>query len=369
MGRGRRERPEFLELVLNEVVLAPGVKGAWLTEINGTPIASAGATAALSAPPDVTAALWLDDGLIIGRRIETGLCSFGGAGRTHRIELKSRPAHFFLFLDRTQVDAEITGDVLLRAAVLAACLVAITGAYLLVRARFKTRQLQADLARAEERSQRHREWALLGAGLAHETKNPLAVVRGLAQQLAEEDASESRHPGYIVEEVDRVVTRIDEFLQFARPVHPHLEAVDIGKLLNDMGALVRVDLAPRQGRLSLDTESVKIVADQGMLRQIILNLLVNAAHAITSNGTITLRSYTAPDQTVAIEVRDDGRGIPAEEIDKVFEPYYTRSPGGTGLGLAIVRRLAELHGWRVEITSAPNTGTTVRITSIAKADE
>jgi signal transduction histidine kinase len=103
-----------------------------------------------------------------------------------------------------------------------------------------------------------------------------------------------------------------------------------------------------------------------MLRQIILNLLVNAAHAIGPGGRIDLRAYAGARGDVTIEVRDNGRGIPPDEIDKVFEPYYTHTPGGTGLGLAIVRRLAELHNWRVEIRSEPEAGTTVRIASIAR---
>jgi signal transduction histidine kinase len=268
------------------------------------------------------------------------------------------------------VDGDIRADRMLRGGIVVATLAAVAVAYLFVRARWGTRQLRTELALTEDRSRRHREWALLGAGLAHETKNPLAVVRGLAQRLVEgggDPADGQRHAGSIVEEVDRVVTRIDAFLQFARPVVPHLEPVDVRQAFEELPRLIETDLAARRGRLTLQAEPLMIRADPRLLRQILLNLLVNAAHAIRDGGSIELRAYAAARGGVCLEVRDDGRGIAAGDIEKVFEPYFTRTPGGTGLGLAIVRRLAEEQGWQVTLESEPERGTTVRITSIAEA--
>ena len=100
------------------------------------------------------------------------------------------------------------------------------------------------------------------------------------------------------------------------------------------------------------------------LFQILLNLLVNASRAVSPGGTVTLLSRRESGGTVAVEVVDDGPGISPEEIEKIFEPYYTQTPGGTGLGLAIVQRLVELHDWRIEVKSGPEGGTTVRIGSM-----
>ncbi len=365
MGRGRRERPDFLQIVLKEVVAVPVVRGAWLTEPDGTLLASTGAAQVIEAPRLVAKTIWLKDGVVVGRRIDTGACSFGR--RRGPLSLESRPAHLFLFLDRTELDREIARDLHLRAGIGAAALVALTGAFLFVRGRLKTRRLRAELAIAEERTQHHRKWAMLGAGLAHETKNPLAVVRGIAQRLLEHSRGETEaaaDAAHIVEEVDRVVARIEEFLQFSRPVEPRFESVDVKAILQDTAALIEADLTYREGHVRIHAEPLIIQADRTMLRQILLNLLVNAAQAIRPGGLITLSAHAGPEGTAILEITDDGTGLPADEIDKIFEPYYTRRPGGTGLGLAIVRRLVEVQGWHVTIASAPDQGTTVRITGI-----
>jgi signal transduction histidine kinase len=103
-----------------------------------------------------------------------------------------------------------------------------------------------------------------------------------------------------------------------------------------------------------------------MLRRILLNLIVNAARAIPEGGWIRLSAAAKGGEGggAVLEVRDNGHGIDDADLDKVFEPYYTRAPGGTGLGLAIVRRLVEAHGWRVELESEKGVGTVVRLVGV-----
>ncbi len=392
MGPRRREVPEFLSGALDEVLQIPQVRGALILGMDGTRIASAGAADSQPLPERIAPVRWTDADLILVRRIDIGGMRLGGrlgagrpagapvppfgpgpAGRGRAAAdeiLESKPADLLLFLDRAETDRRIRGDLLLRAGIAAAAGAAFAGLFLLLQSGRRTRLLRGELAVAETRAEQHREWALLGAGLAHETKNPISVVRGLAQQLADDPAAPDRHRDAahrMVEEIDRVVARVDEFLLFSRPIEPALAPVPLRALFADMAALIEADLAPREGAVAIEAEPLAIMADVGMLRQILLNLLVNAAQAIGARGRICLRAAPAGDGTVAIEVADDGKGIPAEELGKVFQPYYSLRPGGTGLGLAIVRRLVEAHAWQIAIESAIGAGTTVRIAGIRGA--
>jgi signal transduction histidine kinase len=383
MGPRRREVPEFLNGTLNEAMRVANVRGALLVGTDGVIVASAGSATKEATPESLAPTRWTKTDLVIGRRIDIGgppmgrgpgarAPAFGpGSGGRGRAALEdlpdAKPADLYLFLDRTETDRRISGDLVLRAGILATAAAAFAGVFLFVHSGRRTRQLRGELALAETRAVQHREWALLGAGLAHETKNPISVVRGLAQQLADDSAAAARHresAHRMVEEIDRVVARIDEFLQFSRPIEPALVTVPVHALFNDMAALIEADLAPREGEVAIDAEPLAILADVGMLRQILLNLLVNAAQAIGPRGHIRMRTFLADDGAATIEVVDDGKGIPPEELGKIFQPYYSLRPGGTGLGLAIVRRLAEAHGWRAAVESTRDAGTTVRITGI-----
>jgi signal transduction histidine kinase len=106
---------------------------------------------------------------------------------------------------------------------------------------------------------------------------------------------------------------------------------------------------------------IEIRGDAGALEQLLLNLLRNAAQALGSGGSVTIR-VQSHDGSVALEVRDDGSGIPADALDRVFEPMFTTRPDGTGLGLTIARRIAIAHGGQLELESARGQGTTARLT-------
>jgi len=369
MGRGRRQRPDFLGLVLEELISVSKVKGAWVAENDGTLIASTGVVPEMKVYPG---AVWLENGLVVGRSIDLGRHAAGHRGWGVFSEEEPLPAHLQLFLDRAGVDHEIAADLLLRVTIVAVVSLALTGGFLVLRSGRRARRLREDLVIAQDRAQRNREWALLGAGMAHETKTPLSVVRGVAERLIDECDHFPRQKedvGRIVEEVDRVVSRINEFLQFSRPVDPVMKPLELQLLLEEMANLVDADLSSRQGRLVIDVDTITILADRRMLLQILLNLLVNAARAISEGGEIRLSGKRTGENHAVIDIRDNGCGIPASEVEKVFEPYYTRSSGGTGLGLAIVSRLAQAHGWKVEISSKENVGTCVRLSGILRSKD
>jgi len=368
MCRGMRQQPENVQSLLAEMAAIPGVLGMWVTEAEGTVIASRHEGAfELPSPSDFSEVSWLDPGLLVGKRADLGDSYPVMSEGLCRFPTPDRPTYLFVLADRASTDRAIAKDLRLRAGILAAGTAAALGAFLLLGARMRTRRLLTELAVSEERSRRNREWALLGAGLAHETKNPLAFVRGAAQDLVENGSDRDKRVAraqQIVDEVDRVVARMNEFLQYSRPVEPSLADVGLEPVFREVGGLLEADLLPSHGRLEVAPTSISVHADPDMLRRILLNLLVNAARALREGGTIRLSARTEGRDTASIEVQDDGCGIAKADLDRVFQPYYTRAPGGTGLGLAIVRRLVEAHGWRIELESEEGVGTVARILGV-----
>lgn len=363
MGRGRRQRVEFVEAILEEATKVPGVRGIWLATLAGDVVASAGGDRDLPALAR-GGANWSEEDILVGRVADLADCLMEGRGPPQASIARDAPMALYVSLDRAPVDREIAAHLRLRVVVQAVAGLAGLGAFLLIRGRRRTRTLRTELAVARERERIHRQQAALGAGLAHETKNPLSVVRGIAERLAEGGcggAGCAERARDIVDEVDRVVARINEFLHYSRPLEPKPEPVAVRPLLDAMARLIAPDLEPHGGRVAIEAPDVTVRADHSMLRQILLNLLVNAARHGRADGTIRLSARPEADGTLTLEVADDGPGVPQGERERIFEPYYTRSPGGTGLGLAIVRRLAELNGWTVAVSGESGRGAEFRV--------
>jgi signal transduction histidine kinase len=222
----------------------------------------------------------------------------------------------------------------------------------LVEARGRSRVFEAEA--------RHlRELGQAAAGLAHETRNPLGLIRGWTQRLAESaDAGSPRqtHAQAIIEECDRVTARINQFLAFARPCEPHLQAVNIGQLLEELAMIMQPDLDSHQLVLhsEVQPDASTVQADYELLRQVLFNLLQNAVHFSPDQNTIDVTATRASSQHVVVRVADRGPGVDQEAVESLFTPYFTTRPNGTGLGLAIVRHIATLHDW--EVTYRPRAG-------------
>lgn len=197
-----------------------------------------------------------------------------------------------------------------------------------------------------------RELSQAAAGLAHETRNPLGLVRGWTQRLARsgaDDPHREEHAQAVIEECDRITARINQFLAFARPRTPKMEPVDLNELTAELSAIVQPDLEVKGLTLSreLPAEARRVSADRELLRQALFNLLQNAIHFSPQNGKIVLRSVKGHGGLRRLEVADSGPGVPTDQVESLFTPYFTTRPDGTGLGLAIVRQIATLHGWEV----------------------
>ncbi|MBN9517493.1 hypothetical protein J0H58_03085 [bacterium] len=211
----------------------------------------------------------------------------------------------------------------------------------------------------------------LAASVAHELNNPLATISLHVESLVEEappTGSAAGRLAVVAQEVDRMAGLVANLLQFSRPSRQQISSLDLNEELDRTLDIVLHFL--RRGRVTVAREYALdlplIHADRQHLRQIFLNLLMNAGDAMPGGGTITARTAVAAlrgKPAVAVEIADTGSGIAPEHLARVQEPFFTTKPEGkgTGLGLAICRRIVGEHHGTLDLGSAVGRGTTVRI--------
>jgi two-component system sensor histidine kinase PilS (NtrC family) len=219
-----------------------------------------------------------------------------------------------------------------------------------------------DLRRAEEKLRIVDHLASLGkfsAQLAHEIRNPLASMRGAAQMLGNEadgDASARKLTSILIRESDRLSGLVEDFLRFARPPPPTLEAVDLGNLVTETVEMLKPDPLARGVSLEVAAASVRGQADSSQLQQVIINLVRNALVAVGPGGRVKV-STGAEAGRPEIRVWDSGGKIPPADLVRIFEPFYTTKAGGTGLGLSTAHTIVRAHGGEISVSSAPGAGT------------
>lgn len=188
----------------------------------------------------------------------------------------------------------------------------------------------------------------MSAGLAHEFKNAIATLHGYAQLLESMDLNENAQTATasLLNEVRNLSTMVTSFLNFARPQPLQVEDVELGPLIAECAAELKIEL-------SVETSGPVVVrADERMLRQAVLNLLRNAAEANDGdNGAVFVKIH---DHT--IQIRDSGPGIPAAVLPKIFIPFFTTKPKGHGIGLALAHRIVTEHGGTLAASNAPEGG-------------
>jgi signal transduction histidine kinase len=229
----------------------------------------------------------------------------------------------------------------------------------------------------EKMKERDRLAALgeMAAGLAHEIRNPLSSIKGAVQYLDPKSVPEGEGEflEVIVEEVNRLNTVVTQFLEYARPLRSAFQATNMNDVLTKTMKLLSGHELPANIEVKLDLEpdlpTVNCDADQ--LKQVFINLALNAVQAMPKGGTLTVTTRKprsnewhlrddAPrslaDQ-VEIRISDTGEGIPDEVRSRIFIPFYTTKKKGTGLGLAICQRIVKNHGGTIEVESKPGDGT------------
>jgi signal transduction histidine kinase len=210
----------------------------------------------------------------------------------------------------------------------------------------------------------------LAAGVAHEINNPIGVIITYCEYLRKVPGPPPTEDlDQILHEARRCSAIVRQMLEFANPRVAPMQPVDMAQLLREVCDFLRLDKAA-QVELTVEAPTAlpPVLGDPGQLRQVILNCAINARQAIQAGAiadgrvVFTLSRLSGPRAPVELRIRDNGPGIQPADVERAFDPFFTRRAEGTGLGLAITRRIVEAHGGTIAIAPALPRGTEVRIT-------
>ena len=276
------------------------------------------------------------------------------------------------FLDRgesiseKEMECEFTADKIVPVSISASQIINEEGKFVgqvfIIRDLGEVRRLQDEVRRKEKMA----AIGGLAAGVAHEIRNPLSSIKGIASYYKSkfDDGSEEKEmAGVMIEEVDRLSRVISELLEFARPTELKLKASNLNDLLKHSARLVQQEATVKniQIKLNFTSDTVEAVVDPDRLTQCFLNLYLNALQAMENGGQLTIASSIRDGSVVAIDIKDNGAGISTNDLSNIFNPYFTTKSKGTGLGLAIVHKIIEAHQGQVKVRSAIGQGTVFSI--------
>ena len=247
------------------------------------------------------------------------------------------------------------------------------GTILVLRDLTNIRELEEAVRRADQLS----SLGTLAAGLAHEIKNPLGGIKGAAQLLEmelPENAELRDYTRVMLKEVQRVNRIVEDLLELASPRKLELEKVNLHRIIGDI-LLLQKRVAQEKGitfHQHFDPSIPLFLADEALMTQLFLNLIKNAVEAVGENGTIKVASRVLADYSftqkgerrsrlVAVDVVDDGSGIPKDQLEYLFTPFFTTKAKGTGLGLAICQKIAAEHRGLIRVESDSGKGTTFTV--------
>lgn len=223
------------------------------------------------------------------------------------------------------------------------------------------RELQASFEQIK-RADRLSAIGQLAASLAHEIRNPLASIEGAANIIESAQTSEDVRAGslnIIRKESRRLNRLLTNLLDFARPRRPEFQSVDLSRLIDSVVALV--DHSARQSSIEIRKNLAAVLppveSDPEQLKQVLLNLTINAMQAMPEGGRIEISARPA-ESGVRIAVRDQGPGVAEEDLEKIFDPFYTTKEAGTGLGLSVAHQIVVQHGGMIKAERNPGRGMT-----------
>lgn len=234
----------------------------------------------------------------------------------------------------------------------------------------RTRLVEAGAALEE--SEKLASLGVLAAGVAHEIRNPLTAIKARLythRKMLAKNATALADTDFISDEIARLERIVREFLQFARPAEPLCGPVLPADLFREVRELLAPTLEKSAVRLTVgDTLETRLQADPQQIKQVLINLIQNAAESIGENGRIVLRARKGSvplrgrvTEAVIFEVEDTGKGIAPEVEKRLFDPFFTTKGSGTGLGLSIAARIVERHGGALQFRTRINQGTTFGI--------
>jgi PAS domain S-box-containing protein len=205
------------------------------------------------------------------------------------------------------------------------------------------------------------------AGVAHEVKNPLNSMRlwleNLKESLPDEADNNAKQAVQVLDkEIDRLDAVVKRFLDFTRPMNVRLEATQLADVLRDVVEVAQPQLRKAKVEVAqlLPIDVPEVYVDRDLLKQAVLNLVLNAVEAMPTGGKLNVK-LTRRGEMAEISVGDTGKGIPPENRQKIFQLFFTTRPGGSGIGLASTFRIVQLHNGSIDFTSEVGRGTTFRI--------
>ncbi len=228
--------------------------------------------------------------------------------------------------------------------------------------------------RLKEELRRVERLASLGtmaAGIAHEIRNPLANIRIAVQALEKQLPAEHpyrKSPQRIIQEIDRLNQIIHDFLAFARPPKPNRQPTELPLIIGEVISLLREQIAKGGIRVMREffPHLPEVRVDKALMQQVFLNLFLNAIHAMPEGGEIiiSIHEVSNPEKGEAggrflqVRLEDSGPGIPPQDLERIFDPFYTTKPHGTGLGLSVVHQILREHEGHIRVMSEPGRGAT-----------
>ena len=242
------------------------------------------------------------------------------------------------------------------------------GEYLGVVMVFEDITKEDEMEQELDRISRLAEIGQLAAGIAHELRNPLASIKGAAQVLLGDLTPDlvERHGEFldiIVSEVDGLNAVTSEFLEFSRPAPLTLKTTDLNALLARRVSFMAAEFAAMDVIVErqLDPALPLVQADAAQLERVFVNIILNAAQAMTDGGVLTVTTEQVNPTAVEVRFSDTGHGIAASKLKKIFTPFFTTKTKGTGLGLPIVQKIVDAHGGHLRVDSELEVGTTFTI--------
>ncbi len=213
------------------------------------------------------------------------------------------------------------------------------------------------LKRLEEQESRNRRLVAMGemaAGIAHEIRNPLGSLELFASHLLDETRGSAHEElaSHVLKGIQNLSRITGNLLLFARKIEPSRSRVRVSDVLSEAILYARSALNAKGAAVEPDLEPCEVEADGDLLRQVFLNLLLNAVQAVDAGGRIAVTCRAEPEEdppVVAVRIEDDGAGVPADVAERIFDPFYSTRASGMGLGLAIVQRIVAAHGGWVAV--------------------
>jgi signal transduction histidine kinase len=285
--------------------------------------------------------------------------------------IEKRTLHGLLLTMSTEgMETAATQDLWLRTIIMSLATLAALGAGLAWTNLAKSSDLQLRLVRASEMNTHLKEMNLAAAGLAHETRNPLNIIRGLAQMISKQSGTPTEiqtKSREIIDEADKVAAQLNEFINYSRPREVRRSRLALSSVVNEVVRALNYDLEEKKISLQIKGEQLSIEADEQSLRQALFNLLLNAIQAVNGSGEIQIVAEKRNAAEATLEVRDNGPGVPPDRRTEIFKPYFTTQKEGTGLGLAVVQQIVLAHGWEIECLGNEPQGAIFRITHLKLA--